>query len=69
MFACAIAVLAVRIPVGFLLGLVVLAATLGLSTAVAQALPLCSWPLETTGTGATNVAYPDTDATRLTKSS
>lgn len=29
------------------------------------ALP-CSWPIETTGEGATNVAYPDTDATYWT---
>lgn len=26
----------------------------------------CGWPLETTGVGATNVAYPDTDATYWT---
>jgi len=26
----------------------------------------CAWPLETTGVGATNVAYPDTDATYWT---
>ncbi|MDX2169047.1 MAG: hypothetical protein SF182_18410 [Deltaproteobacteria bacterium] len=26
----------------------------------------CSWPIETTGTGASNVAYPDTDATYWT---
>ena len=28
--------------------------------------PSCSWPMETTGTGASNVAYPDTDATYWT---
>jgi hypothetical protein len=27
---------------------------------------LCSWPVETTGVGASNVAYPDTDATYWT---
>ena len=32
----------------------------------AQALPVCSWPLETTGQGITNVAYPDTNATYWT---
>ncbi len=32
----------------------------------AQNLPLCSWPLETTGSGITNVAYPDTNATYWT---
>ena len=31
-----------------------------------RALPTCSWVLETTGSGATNVAYPDTDATYWT---
>ena len=34
--------------------------------AAAQALPVCSWPLETTGQGITNVAYPDTNATYWT---
>ncbi|MGH7786307.1 MAG: hypothetical protein ACRERC_05535 [Candidatus Binatia bacterium] len=28
--------------------------------------PLCSWPIETTGVGITNIAYPDTDATYWT---
>ncbi len=32
----------------------------------AQVLPACSWPLEITGTGLTNVAYPDTNATYWT---
>jgi hypothetical protein len=36
------------------------------SAAVSQNLPVCSWPLETTGTGVTNVAYPDTNATYWT---
>jgi hypothetical protein len=27
---------------------------------------LCSWPVETTGVGASNIAYPDTDATYWT---
>lgn len=31
-----------------------------------QALPSCSWILKTSGTGVTNVAYPDTDATYWT---
>ena len=34
-------------------------------SAAAQTLP-CSWPLETTGSGITNVAYPDTNATYWT---
>jgi hypothetical protein len=34
--------------------------------AAAQALPVCSWPLETTGKGVSNVAYPDTNATYWT---
>ena len=34
--------------------------------AAAQGLPVCSWPLETTGRGITNVAYPDTSATYWT---
>jgi hypothetical protein len=34
--------------------------------AAAQALPVCSWPLETTGKGISNVAYPDTNATYWT---
>jgi hypothetical protein len=36
------------------------------SSAGSQTLPLCSWPLETTGSGITNVAYPDTNATYWT---
>jgi len=35
-------------------------------SAVAQVLPVCSWPLESTGSGITNVAYPDTNATYWT---
>ncbi len=35
-------------------------------SARAQVAPLCSWPLETTGSGITNVAYPDTNATYWT---
>ena len=34
--------------------------------ASAQSLPSCSWRLETDGSGITNVAYPDTDATYWT---
>jgi hypothetical protein len=34
--------------------------------AAAQVLPVCSWPLETTGQSTTNVAYPDTNATYWT---
>lgn len=34
--------------------------------AAPDALPTCSWILETAGTGATNLAYPDTDATYWT---
>lgn len=34
-------------------------------SATAQTLP-CSWPVETTGSGITNVAYPDTNATYWT---
>jgi len=41
---------AIRFTVGLLLGLVLFAATLGPSAALAEALPTCSWPLETTGT-------------------
>ena len=58
--------MAVRPVVGFLLGLVLLAATLGASAAAAQGLPVCSWPIETTGTGPSNIAYPDTNATYWT---
>ncbi len=38
---------------------------LGISTthAAAPLLPVCSWPLEETGEGFTNVATPDTNAT------
>ncbi|HSU30829.1 MAG TPA: hypothetical protein VLJ11_06310 [Bryobacteraceae bacterium] len=36
------------------------------SSSTAQALPVCSWPLETTGSGISNVAYPDTNATYWT---
>jgi hypothetical protein len=36
------------------------------SSISAQVLPVCSWPLETTGSGITNVAYPDTNATYWT---
>jgi hypothetical protein len=48
-----------------LLPLAALAATLGpLGQATAPtASPSCSWPIETTGHGKTNVAFPDTDAT------
>ena len=35
-------------------------------SASAQLLPPCSWPLKTDGTGITNVAYPDTNATYWT---
>jgi len=62
----AVATVAVRPVVGFLLGLVFLGVTLSTSAAAAQGIPACSWPLETTGTGPTNVAYPDTDATYWT---
>jgi hypothetical protein len=34
--------------------------------ASAQSLPSCAWRLETDGSGVTNVAYPDTDATYWT---
>src|SRR5215471_7701620 len=39
-----------------------LIATAGAATIAAQT-PPCSWPLESTGTGSTNAAYPDTNAT------
>ncbi len=57
---------AIRLTVGLLLGLALFAATLGSRTALAEALPACSWPLETTGSGISNVAYPDTNATYWT---
>jgi hypothetical protein len=41
-------------------------ASLGACASSAQVLPFCSWPLVTTGTGITNVAYPDTNATYWT---
>jgi hypothetical protein len=41
-------------------------ALLGACASSAQVLPSCSWPLVTTGTGITNVAYPDTNATYWT---
>ena len=33
------------------------------TNAGAQSLPSCAWRLETDGSGITNIAYPDTDAT------
>jgi hypothetical protein len=36
------------------------------ANASAQSLPSCAWRLETDGSGITNVAYPDTDATYWT---
>jgi hypothetical protein len=36
------------------------------SAGLSRSLPVCSWPLETTGSGITNVAYPDTNATYWT---
>jgi hypothetical protein len=53
---------------GALLPALVLAAAM-LCPGAARALPSlpsCSWPIETTGTGLSNVAYPDTDATYWT---
>ena len=61
-----LAMLAVGSVIGFLLGLVYLAVMLGPGAAAAQGVPVCSWPLETTGTGPSNVAYPDTNATYWT---
>ncbi|MEO8753085.1 MAG: hypothetical protein ABI624_10430 [Casimicrobiaceae bacterium] len=51
-----------------LLATAVLVTTLAPSVAAMAipTVPSCSWPLETTGTGLTNVAYPDTDATYWT---
>ena len=42
------------------------ATTLAAPQAAPDALPTCSWLLETAGKGATNFAYPDTDATYWT---
>jgi hypothetical protein len=39
-----------------------LTVSIGSLTAAAQTLP-CSWPVESTGTGSNNAAYPDTSAT------
>jgi hypothetical protein len=50
-----------RTPLAALLALAFLATPLH-----ALAAAPCSWPVETTGTGASNVAYPDTDATYWT---
>jgi hypothetical protein len=61
-----VATVAVRPGGGFWLGLALLAATWGTSVAVAQGLPVCSWPIETTGTGFSNIAYPDINATYWT---
>jgi hypothetical protein len=61
-----VATLAMRSLIGLLLGLVYLAVMLGPGAAAAQGVPVCSWPLETTGTGPSNVAYPDTNATYWT---
>ena len=57
---------AIHPAAGFLLGLVLTVILLYPHAAAAQALPLCSWPLKTTGGGLTNVAYPDTNATYWT---
>ncbi len=48
-----------------LLAIVALGLVGGLPMRASAAAP-CSWPIETTGTGASNVAYPDTDATYWT---
>jgi hypothetical protein len=48
----------------FALLLAVLAICAGRPASAAQPLPLaCSWPVESTGSGNSNVAYPDADAT------
>jgi hypothetical protein len=46
--------------------LLVIALTSIAASAAAQNPPVCSWPLETTGSGITNIAYPDTNATYWT---
>jgi hypothetical protein len=55
----------VRRIFGLILGLLLTAAVLCRSSAAVD-VPMCSWPLETTGMGLTNVAYPDTNATYWT---
>jgi hypothetical protein len=51
----------------FLKLLVVITVFIGIRAPMpAQELPSCAWPIETTGTGLTNVAYPDTSATYWT---
>ena len=50
-----------RLSSVFLAGLVIVLGAY--SHAAAQALPVCSWPFESTGQGITNVATPDTNAT------
>lgn len=47
------------------LSLALLLAVVGIRRADAG-LPSCGWPVETTGEGVSNVAYPDTDATYWT---
>jgi hypothetical protein len=42
------------------------ALTFSATLAAAQSPLICSWPLETTGSGITNIAYPDTNATYWT---
>jgi hypothetical protein len=52
--------------ISIMLGLLLMALAPLPSTGPEQALPTCSWPLVTTGTGSDNFAYPDTDATYWT---
>ncbi len=53
--------------IALLVAVALAAAMLAPSAAMAvPTVPSCSWPLETTGSGLTNVAYPDTDATYWT---
>jgi hypothetical protein len=62
----ATAEVAIHPAIGSLLGLVLTVILLYPNAVTAQALPFCSWPLETTGAGPSNVAYPDTNATYWT---
>jgi hypothetical protein len=48
---------------GIFLWVLLLACMCVTPAAFAKVLPHCSWPIETTGTGPSNVAYPDTNAT------
>ena len=64
-FKCQSKVFLGTLRVGYVLSIFA-ALSLSQVNASAQSLPSCSWRLETDGSGITDVAYPDTDATYWT---